>query len=162
MSHLSNLEDPMPAVLEEMCRQGSEHLMEHQVALQQLVKEYQDVFSLGPNNIGCTDLVQHKRHGERPSYSATTSTPTDSSPWGCCEELKRMREAGVVVPSGSPWASPSVFVSKKDGSARFCVDYSRLNNAKLRDSYPILRTDDVLDALAGSRWFSTLDPKSGY
>ncbi|GFY18136.1 hypothetical protein TNCV_2045441 [Trichonephila clavipes] len=67
----------------------------------------------------------------------------------------------VIEPSSSPWASPIVFVRKKDGSTTFCVDYRRLNDVT-KDSYPLPRIDDTLDTLASNTWFSTLNLKSGY
>ena len=69
---------------------------------------------------------------------------------------------GVVERSQSPWSSAVVLVRKKDGSTRCCVDYRALNNVTIKDSYPLPRVDDTLDALAGAKWFSTLDLKSGY
>ena len=73
-----------------------------------------------------------------------------------------MLKKGVIEPSSSPWMSPIVLVKKKDGSTCFCVDYRKLNEVTVKDSYSLPRIDDCLDALAGCRWFSTLDLCSGY
>ncbi len=77
-------------------------------------------------------------------------------------EIGKMLGAGVVWPSHSPWASPVVLVTKKDGSTRFCVDYWGLNCITKCDSYPLPHVDDILDMLAGSVWRSSLDLVSGY
>ena len=76
--------------------------------------------------------------------------------------MMEMEAQGVVGWSDSPWSSPVVLVTKKDGTKRFCVDYRSLNNVTAKDSYPLPHMDDTLDAMAGARWFSTLDLKSGY
>ena len=77
-------------------------------------------------------------------------------------QVQQMLSNGVICPSNSPWASPVAMVKKKDGSLRFCVDFRQLNAATVKDTHPIPRIDDLLDALHGAHWFSTLDFKSGY
>ena len=67
-----------------------------------------------------------------------------------------------IEPSTSSWCSPVVLVRKKDGNARFCVDYRKLNAITKKDSFPLPRLDDIFDQLSGSRYFTKLDFKSGY
>jgi len=66
----------------------------------------------------------------------------------------------TIEESCSPWSSPVVLVTKKDGSSRFCVDYQKLNDVTKRDSYPLPRIDDTLTTLAFPVGFLLL--KSGY
>ena len=78
------------------------------------------------------------------------------------EEIEKMLAKGIIEPSSSPWSSPVVLVKKKDGTIRFCIDYRKVNGVTVKDSYPLPRIDDCLDALSGSQWFCTLDLASGY
>ncbi|XP_003377634.1 conserved hypothetical protein [Trichinella spiralis] len=73
-----------------------------------------------------------------------------------------MLHAEVIEPASGPWSLPIVLVRKKDDSSLFCVDHRRLNAVTRVDVQPIPPIDDTLDALAGAKWFSTLDLASGY
>ncbi|BHF70488.1 hypothetical protein SprV_0301353900 [Sparganum proliferum] len=76
--------------------------------------------------------------------------------------LDELLRAKIIQPFSSPWTSPIALVPKKDGPLRLCVDYRRLNAVTVRDSFPLSRLDDTIDALGQAAWFSTLDLKSGY
>lgn len=73
-----------------------------------------------------------------------------------------MEAAGVIRPSKSPYASPVVVVTKKDGSLRLCIDYRKLNSCSTRDAFPLPRIEEALEALGQSKYFSTLYLTSGY
>ena len=77
-------------------------------------------------------------------------------------EIDKLKEQGLIEESKSPWSSPIVLVQKKDKSWRLCVDYRRLNSQTIKDAYPIPRISDDLDALSGSKWFSSLDLNMAY
>ena len=78
------------------------------------------------------------------------------------EELQCMLRLGIIEPSYNSWASPIILVVKRDRTVRFCVDYRLVNDLLVKDSYPLSRIDDSIDALLRSQWFSTLDLQCGY
>ena len=73
-----------------------------------------------------------------------------------------MLEQGIITESSSPWMAPAVFVPKKSGELRICIDYRQINKLTVQDSYPLPLPDEVQDHLAGSTVFTTLDLHSGY
>ena len=78
------------------------------------------------------------------------------------ELVDKMLEEGQIEHSVSAWSAPTVLVTKKDGTTRFCIDYHRLNNSTKKDAFPLPRIDDSHNSLSGQSWFSTLDLASGY
>ena len=67
-----------------------------------------------------------------------------------------------IRPSASPWGSPVLFVKKKDGSMRMCIDYRSLNAVTVKNKYPLPRIDDLLDQLKKAKFFNKIDLRSGY
>ncbi|GJT00822.1 putative reverse transcriptase domain-containing protein [Tanacetum coccineum] len=76
-------------------------------------------------------------------------------------QLQELLEKGFIHPSSSPWGAPVLFVKKKDGSFRMCIDYRELNKLTVKNRYPLLRIDDLFDQLQGSS-NSKIDLRSGY
>ncbi|KAK8928763.1 hypothetical protein KSP39_PZI017801 [Platanthera zijinensis] len=77
-------------------------------------------------------------------------------------QLDELLEKGFIRPSSSPWGAPVLFVKKKDGSMRLCIDYRELNKVTIKNRYPLPRIDDLFDQLRGSAVFSKIDLRSGY
>nr|GFA66114.1 retrotransposon protein, putative, Ty3-gypsy subclass [Tanacetum cinerariifolium] len=78
------------------------------------------------------------------------------------EQLKELSEKGFIRPSSSPWGDLVLFVKKKDGSFRMCIDYRELNKLTIKNKYPLPRIDDLFDQLQGSSVYSKIDLRSGY
>ncbi|GKA20806.1 putative reverse transcriptase domain-containing protein, partial [Tanacetum coccineum] len=78
------------------------------------------------------------------------------------EQLKELSNKGFIRPSSSPWGAPVLFVKKKDGSFRMCIDYRELNKLTVKNRYPLPRIDDLFDQLQGSSVYSKIDLRSGY
>ncbi|GKB45950.1 putative reverse transcriptase domain-containing protein, partial [Tanacetum coccineum] len=77
-------------------------------------------------------------------------------------QLKELQDKGFIRPSSSPWGAPVLFVKKKDGSFRMCIDYRELNKLTIKNRYPLPRIDDMFYQLQGSQYFSKIDLRSGY
>ncbi|KAI3704128.1 hypothetical protein L1987_74342 [Smallanthus sonchifolius] len=77
-------------------------------------------------------------------------------------QLQELIEKGFIRLSISPWGAPVLFVKKKDGSMRMCIDYRELNKRTVKNKYPLPRIDDLFDQLQGASWFSKIDLRSGY
>jgi hypothetical protein len=77
-------------------------------------------------------------------------------------QLEELLAKGHIKPSKSPYGAPVLFVHKKDGTLRICVDYKALNKATMKNRYPLPRIDDLFDRLSGAKVFSRIDLRSGY
>ncbi|GJU89967.1 putative reverse transcriptase domain-containing protein [Tanacetum coccineum] len=78
------------------------------------------------------------------------------------DQLQELSDKGFIRPSSSPWGAPVLFVKKKDGTFRMCIDYRELNKLTVKNRYPLPRIDDLFDQLQGSSVYSKIDLRSGY
>ena len=133
-----------------------------QQQLNELFKEFQDVFSQGDDDLGNNPLLEHGIETHGPPLRQPYRRQNPAVRREEMMQVQQMLSSNIIRPLNSPWDSPVVMVRKKDGSLRFCVDFRQLNAATIKDAHPLPRIDDLLDALHGAKWFSTLDLKSGY
>jgi hypothetical protein len=78
------------------------------------------------------------------------------------KQIAELQLKGFICPSSSPWGAPVLFVEKKDGIQRMCVDYRSLNEVTIKNKYPLLRIEDLFDQMKGASIFSKIDLRSGY
>ena len=78
------------------------------------------------------------------------------------KQLKELLDKKFICPNSSPWGAPVIFVEKKDGTQRMCVDYRSLNEVTIKNKYPLPHIEDLFDQLRGARVFSKVDLRSGY
>ena len=131
--------------------------------LRRLVEEYNDIFAMDDSELGETNVVHHSINtGEHPPIRQAPRRVPFVLRKKIEEMVDEMVQKGIIQPSKSPWASPVVLVTKKDGGTRFCVDYRKLNAVTKLDTFPLPRIDDSLDLLAHTKYFTTLDLVAGY
>ena len=129
-----------------------------------VVKEFPDVF---PEDL---PRLPPDREIEFSIDLLSGTTPISKAPYRMApvelEELKRqlkeLLDKGFIRPSVSPWGAPVLFVKKKDGTMRLCIDYRQLNRVTMKNKYPLPRIDDLFDQLQGAKVFSKIDLRSRY
>ena len=129
-----------------------------------IIKEFPDVF---PDDISglppdrevkfTIDLIPETEPISIPPYRMAPAELRELK-----AQLEDLLSKGFIRLSISPWGAPVLFVKKKDGSLRLCIDYRQLNRVTIRNQYPLPRIDELFDQLQGSRVYSKIDLRSGY
>jgi hypothetical protein len=78
------------------------------------------------------------------------------------KQIEELLNKVFIRPSSSPRGAPTLFVDKKDGSRRLCIDYRSLNEVTIKNKYPLPRIEDLFDQMRGAKVFSKIDLRSGY
>ncbi len=138
---------------------------EHVIRAQTALRDYRDVFpaDLPPGLPPERDidhrieLVPGSAPPSRPMYRMSPSENDELK-----KQIDQLLESGFIQHSKSPFGAPILFVKKKDGSMRMCVDYRAVNAVTIKNSYPLPRIDELFDRLQGAKIFSKIDLRSGY
>jgi hypothetical protein len=131
-------------------------------AIRATLEEYSDLFdSLPPEGALVDPMPIDLIPGEAPrTYNPRRLSPAMQQV--VAREVEELLKAGVIVPSSSRFASPTVLVKKKDGGRRLCVDYRGLNRCTIDMKFPLPHTKTILERMAGRRIFATLDLRQGF
>ena len=116
-----------------------------------LLLEFHHVFSLEPNEIGCTDATEHvielmKDEPFKKRFRRITPPLVNE----VCQHIQEMLDGGAIRPSQSPWCNAVVLVRKKDGSLRFCINFCHLNARTKKDAYPLPRMQETMENMVGT------------
>ena len=151
--HIQELLDSLPTEL----------TADQRLRATEFVKTYSHVFSRSATDLGRNDFLPHRINT---GTHSPIKQPLRRYPYAYSTEIEKsvqeLLAAKVIEPTASPWSSNVLLVKKKDGSLRFCLDYRKLNQATIKDSYPLPRIQSCLESLGGSTYFSTMDLRSGY
>ena len=137
--------------------------VEFRQKIEELVRDNSEIFAEKDAELGNTKLIKMNiETGDHDPINLKAYRPAFHKRQIIEEQIEDMLKAGVIEQSRSPWAFPVVIVRKKDGSQRFCVDYRRLNDITQKYQWNLPHIDDILARLGNSKYFTSLDLKSGY
>ncbi|GBM14975.1 hypothetical protein AVEN_62180-1, partial [Araneus ventricosus] len=136
---------------------------QQRTTVREFLQEFQNLFSSSDSDVGRCSMTQHRiKTGNHPSLKQYPRRLSLAKKEEAECLVKKMIDNGIIEESSGPSVSPIVLVKKKNGLTRFSVDYRKINEITIKDSYLLPRIGETLDAFNGSQWFCTLDLKSGY
>jgi len=130
--------------------------------LREVLLDFVDTLQIDDLDVGYATKLKH----QIPDNDVPVTSPYRRIPPSQLEEVRKhlqeLQDKDIIQPSTSPYSSPIVLVRKKTGDLRMCVDYRKLNANTRKDAYPLPRVEESLDALADSKWYTSLDLAAGY
>ncbi|KAI8519781.1 hypothetical protein Bbelb_030380 [Branchiostoma belcheri] len=131
--------------------------------LGELLAKHKNAFSTGPYDVGHTTVLEHDiPTGDAAPIREPYRRIPPTLYQDVREQIQKLQDSGIIRESTSPWGAGLVLVKKKDGSVRFCCDYRRLNEVTHKQSFPLPRVEESLEALGNAKVFSSLDLSSGF
>ena len=128
-----------------------------------LLVEYHDIFALEDGEMECTKAAEHKIKVMDPRpFKERLRNILSGLLDEVKEHLNHMLDMGAIKPSKSAWSNAVVLVHKKDGGLRFCIDFWKLNIQTRKDAFPLPQIHNAIDALSGSKYYTTVDLLSGF
>ena len=162
--HLITVDDDCPQAIPTKCRDYDPNTVDMpsdvHPSLKPVLEEFKDLFS---QQLGRTNVTEHMIDT---GDALPIKIPPRQIPFHYVDkvhaQLEDMAKEGIIRLSTSPWCAPAVYVPKSSGEVRICVDFVQLNKVTKKDSYPVPRSEDPQQKLAGKKVFSKLDLKSAY
>ena len=149
--------------LEQFHLADSDLSLPQQAKVRALLREFSDCVSTFPSDLGyCRATECHIDTGDYQPIKLPYRRTPPAIREAVSAKIENFRQRGIIQDSVSPWSSPVVVVKKKDGSLRICLDYRKINDITWKDAYPLPDATQMLEELAGSSWFCTLDLTTGY
>ena len=156
--------DPVTAAMKNAMKIANKALVpEKHVLLERLLRKHSTAFAAGRTDLGSTSLIYHRIEigDSGPVRQLMRRVQHEHIPV-LMSEIDKLQKEGAVMPSTSPFASPTILFKKNNGSMRLCIDYQKLNAVTKMDAHTLPRIEDIFDTLTGSKFFCTLDLAMGY
>ncbi|GBG70260.1 hypothetical protein CBR_g6389 [Chara braunii] len=161
-----SVESTLPSCADADAEELARYTANLEPTVRDLIREYHDVFPSSFSYAGIPPMrdVEHSIQLV-PDYRVHHQAPYRLSIPKAAElkrQLEELMGVGFIKPSNSPWGAPVLFARKADGTLRLCIDYRNLNPYTVKNSYPMPCSDELFDRLAGNRFFTKIDLRSGY
>ncbi|GBG66391.1 hypothetical protein CBR_g60043 [Chara braunii] len=169
----SSVESTLSSRTDANAEELAQYTTDLEPAVRDLIREYHDIFpssfSYAPSSFSYAGIppMRDVEHSIQlvPDYRVHHQAPYRLSIPEATElkrQLEKLLRLGFIKPSNSPWGAPVLFARKAEGTLRLCIDYRGLNRYTIKNSYPMPRSDELFDRLAGNRFFTKIDLRSGY